>query len=621
MQGAFFRMLLLVGLVAFIAVTAGAAAWAIGAVPEFDQAVWWAFLRLTDPGYLGDDVGTGKRIISTLVTVSGYVVFMGALIAIMTQWFHRTMAKIDAGTTPVSLEHHFIVLGWTSRTEAIVRELLVSEGRVQRFYERLGRRPSLRVVVLAEEEPVIVRAGLEDFLEEHWSASRVIVRRGTPLRSEHLERVDYLKAAAVIVPSNTTLNESANIDAATIKTLLSTSKALREHGSDGGAPLLVAELADDRKVSLAEGAYQGPVECLSTDRIIARTIAQNIRHKGLSQVYTEVLGHAFGNELYVREWYREPVEFAALIDAFDDATVIGYVEVDGDEEEIRLNPALDAIVSEGDRIILVGESFESTEPRLAQIDNPVIPVESPHKPHALRELRRILVLGWNERVALLFEEMDHYEHEKFEATSVSVTTAKERRREIRERVGKLETPVSMIEADFTSATELAEIDLESFDDIVLVASDWLDTIELSDARTLMGYLAVRERLANSTRRPDVLVELLDPDNQNLLDSESDVLVSTLLVSHMLTHLALRRELGLVFEQLFGPCGVDIFFVPVEHYEIGPGDYAFGELRRRVGTTGDLAIGVRRDGKVILDPHREETLYLAEGDDVVVLSGL
>ena len=38
---------------------------------EFENAadaVWWAFLRLTDPGYLGDDVGTWTRIVSTLLS-------------------------------------------------------------------------------------------------------------------------------------------------------------------------------------------------------------------------------------------------------------------------------------------------------------------------------------------------------------------------------------------------------------------------------------------------------------------------------------------------------------------------------------------------------------------------
>ena len=29
------------------------------------EATWWAFLRLTDPGYLGDDVGAVNRIVTS----------------------------------------------------------------------------------------------------------------------------------------------------------------------------------------------------------------------------------------------------------------------------------------------------------------------------------------------------------------------------------------------------------------------------------------------------------------------------------------------------------------------------------------------------------------------------
>ena len=56
--------------------------------PGFDEAgesIWWAFPRLTDPGYLGDDEGLVGRSVSTVVTVLGYLLLLGLLIAIFTQ--------------------------------------------------------------------------------------------------------------------------------------------------------------------------------------------------------------------------------------------------------------------------------------------------------------------------------------------------------------------------------------------------------------------------------------------------------------------------------------------------------------------------------------------------------
>ncbi|MCL1478216.1 MAG: hypothetical protein MH219_12130 [Marinobacter sp.] len=77
---------------------AGLAVLAVG--QKFDSvgaAVWWAFLRLTDPGYLGDDIGAWQRFVSTLLTVSGYVVFMGTLVAILTRWLIAKMEELERG--------------------------------------------------------------------------------------------------------------------------------------------------------------------------------------------------------------------------------------------------------------------------------------------------------------------------------------------------------------------------------------------------------------------------------------------------------------------------------------------------------------------------------------------
>ncbi|MCP3882774.1 MAG: hypothetical protein GY701_30920, partial [Sulfitobacter sp.] len=51
--------------------------------------------------YLGDDEGVAKATVSTVVTVLGYILFMGALIAILVQWLSDTMDRLELGLTPV----------------------------------------------------------------------------------------------------------------------------------------------------------------------------------------------------------------------------------------------------------------------------------------------------------------------------------------------------------------------------------------------------------------------------------------------------------------------------------------------------------------------------------------
>ena len=125
LRGLSFRLLMAVAIVVGIAVLAGVAVTVLdGSVDDPAEGIWWAFLRLTDPGYLGDDEGVARRAISTIVTVLGYLLFLGLLIAILTQWLNQTIAKLESGVTPIALSDHVLILGWTNQTRAIAESSL-----------------------------------------------------------------------------------------------------------------------------------------------------------------------------------------------------------------------------------------------------------------------------------------------------------------------------------------------------------------------------------------------------------------------------------------------------------------------------------------------------------------
>ena len=119
LRGAFYRLLIIASLVA----DHRPDGWAQRLEPvrrprrcRSATRIWWAFLRLTDPGYLGDDQGVFRRTVSTVITVIGYVLFLGALVAIMTQWLNQTLRQLESGLTPIARDGHVLVAGWTDRT-------------------------------------------------------------------------------------------------------------------------------------------------------------------------------------------------------------------------------------------------------------------------------------------------------------------------------------------------------------------------------------------------------------------------------------------------------------------------------------------------------------------------
>ena len=126
-----------------------------------------------------------------------------------------------------------------------------------------------------------------------------------------------------------------------------------------------------------------------------------------------------------------------------------------------------------------------------------------------------------------------------------------------ERIG-----LAHMEGDYTVLAELLHVDPASFDNVVLMASDRLDTGEEADARTIMGGLLLTEVFAGAESRPRVLVELMDPENLQLFARrQEEILVSPVVLSHMLAQVTLRRELRAVFDELFGPGGAEVFFRP------------------------------------------------------------
>lgn len=624
-RGPFHRLLMMAGIIAAIAVTGGLVVFATGEFASVTDAIWWAFLRLTDPGYLGDDEGIFKRFVSTVITVLGYVVFMGALIAIMTQWFHSTISRIESGTSPVSLRNHFVVLGWTNRTAAIVEELLRSDSRVRSFYERLGYDDALRVAILSNEPVSVVREDLRHELHERYDPEQVIVRVGTALRPGHLLRVDFLHAAAVIVPADPTgLDHGGNFDAITIKTLLSTMTAARELAGEDttSMPLVVAELTDERKVPIATTAYEGPLQTLATDRINARLIAQTVRHHGVSQIYQDFLAHSWGNEVYVRIWRGKATPFRVVGGSYRDALPIGVASGEDGALEVELNPSLERVVEQGDRIILLAPDQHATDVTTDDHVFTTVDVSAPPPEKAITEEHRVLVLGWGRKVPVLLGEFEAYQNELFLVDLMSLIPREDRERDIMRRHGELtRTTINHIEADFTSESDLEKLDFGNYDTVLILSSDWLIEDELSDARSLLGYLVLQSVLQNKEASPGIVVEFRDADSTELLgvDHQCDVIVSPEMSSHMLCHIALRRELGEVFEELFGPHGAEIFFLPISSYGIEPGDVSFAHVRQRVAAHDECALGVRVNGSVTLNPRTDDTVSLGPDDEVVVLA--
>jgi hypothetical protein len=626
LRGAHYRLLLIGALIGLISIVGGLLAFST--TTDFSspaEGIWWAFLRMTDPGYLGDDEGFLLATISTIVTILGYVLFMGSLIAILTQWLDQTIRELESGLTPIAQKSHILILGWTNRTPTIVRELVISEGRVRRFLQRHGVR-RLRIVILSDEVTAKHRQDLHDLLGAEWDDRQIIFRSGTPLNIEHLRRVGFLNAASVILPgSELGSGGSDAADMRTMKTLLSVSTM--SEGSD--LPLMAAEVFDARKIPVARNTYAGRVEIIASDSVISLLIAQNVRHKFLSHVYTELLAHGEGsNEVYIRDWPSfGGSRLQDLGDAFPRAILLGVLRTEEAQVRPVLNPPAGFTLQEDDRLVFIARSYQHTEPLSGDAPHPM-DKRTPAKPYRKTQERRILLMGWNDKVPALINEFDSYESERFKMDVLSAIPKDERERKMeRYTLQPRQVRLTHLEGDYAAPSDLLRIDPKQYDNVVIVGCDWLPSKEEADARTILGLLLLRDILRGHSKKPQVLVELLDPQNHSIFRHEQEeVLVSPMLVSHVLARVALRPDLNAVFHGLFSSGGAEIVFRPADAYKLVGREVSFRDLQTAVAAEGDTAMGIRMDaesllpaGGVYLNPDREERWRLQPTDEIVVLT--
>ena len=588
--------------------------------------VWWAFLHLTDPGYLGDDNGTVRRVVATGLTIAGLVVFVGLLVAVMTQWLQQRLAAFERGVTRVPFRDHVLVLGWTNRTVPLVSELMASGPRVKALLEERGER-GLRVVVLDDEVDPEMNLALREGLGDRFDGRRVLLRYGSPLRHEHLERAALPDAAAVILPAVAAADAAqVSSDAQVIKTLMAAAATIDEPAD---APFVVAELFDPGKADLARDAWPGPIEVLAAETFLAQLIAQNVRHTGLSHVYRDLLTHSTGNELYApRAEEVAGCTFDEIRRRFNEGIVLGWATADVERCTAHLCPAPTERVPGEARLIMLARSLEACRASATARPNAPVDTTQPASANRVDAPHRVLILGWSRKVPSIIAELDRFEGRGCEVEVVSIQPTDHRDRAMRRNRATLDhTVVRQVEAEFTSRPDLVDLEPHTFDDVVIVASDWIDDPAEADARTVLAYLMLRQVLAGHDRQPDVLVELLEEDSEPMLGSARDEVINgPQLISHMLSNVALRRELAPVFGDIFTPGGAEVEFACPGRYGIPLAPARFDPLADAVALHDDVLLGIMRvrdaddeHGGIVLNPPRDEDLVLSRGDRLVVVT--
>jgi voltage-gated potassium channel Kch len=564
--------------------------------PGFFRQLFNNLLHALDPGTIGGDDGTWRFLLTMLALTLGGLFIVSALIGVIATGIDSKLAELRRGRSIVLETDHTVILGWSDSIFTIVSELTIAnESR---------RKPV--IVILADRDKVEMEDELKAKVPD-FRGTRVICRSGSPMDIDDLRLSSHATARSVILLAP----DSEDPDSEVIKTLL----ALTHGGSDG--PRIVAEIRNPSNLEAARLVGANRTVLLDIRETVAKLVVQTSRQSGASAVYTELFDYE-GDEIYFLETHDlDGSTYGDAQLAFESASVIGLV-TDGIP---ALNPPPDTVIS-GQGLIVVaeddsaldGQSPSLTEPDLARLGSETGSDDGP---------TQALLIGWNERAPIVLRELDHYAQPGSTLTVLTAFGAPE--------VPRLESlAVTVVTAPTTDRATLDRYVVDGLDQvIVLCYSDDL-SVQAADARTLVTLLHVRDILSGFGSTSPIVSEMLDDRNRVLAQVAhvDDVVVSGEIVSLIVTQLSEDQRLELVFAELLGDTGAEIYLRPVEWYVQPGGDVSYATIVAGAVRRGETAIGYkseqlgRENGaafEVVVNPTKSELFAVRPGDRVVVLA--
>ena len=574
---------------------------------DLPEMLWMSLLRTLDPGTMGGDTGSVMFVLSMLTVTLGGIFIVATLIGVISTGIGSKLDELRKGRSIVLEDNHTVILGWSPQIFDVISEIVLAN----------ANKRNQRIVVLADRDKVEMETEIHQRLPNTLT-TRIVCRSGSPIDLDDLAIASIQTSRSIIVMSP----EGDDPDTDVIKTLL----AISNHPDGREEPYrVVTEIRDERNVDVARLASGGEAQLVLGGELIGRIAAQTCRQPGLSIVYMELLDFD-GDEIY---FFQDPElvgrTFGDALREFRTSSLIGIVPTG---EQPRLNPPMERVIADGDRLIFVAEDDDTIKredpPESGPRDDLIATGD-----HARTTIERTLLLGWNVRTPGLLVELDRYVPERSPLLVIADGPGVESKVQTVGR--KLQRLLLTYRAeDTTDRAVLDAATAEGYDHVVVMSySEMLDE-QRADAHTLVTLLHLRDIEARRGESFTIVSEMLDVRNRALaaVTRADDFIVSGKLVSLMMSQLAENPELRGVFDDLFDEAGSEVYLKPVADY-IRLGEavdfYTVLESARR---RGEIAFGYRllayasdasKAYGVVINPDKTESISFTDEDKIIVLA--
>lgn len=571
------------------------------------ESLWVNLTHVLDPGVLGNHEDNWPfRMFMMMTTFLGLVI-VSTLIGLVSNGILTKMDELRKGRSFVIEKDHVLILGWSSKIFTIISELVIANENQKRGV----------IVILADMDKVEMEDEIKDKVG-NTKNTKVICRTGNPIDVHDLYIANPFDTKSIIILDK----DNENSDSQIIKTIVAiiTNPERRQYPYH-----VTAEMTDKKNFEVAKMVGKDEVELILSDEIISRIMVQTSRQSGLSVVYIELMDFG-GDEIYFME---EPSlvgkTFRQVLFSYDTSAIMGIQYGDG---HVDINPPMDTIFSEGDRVIGITEDDDTlipnAPPAIDVEENTIVYTEPP-----VPQEEGILIVGWNNRAKYIIKELDYYVPKGSHVRVVSKFD------DASKPIRKLQGEVENIKLEFkvmdtTDRSTLESMHLGAYDYIILLCYQNYFPIQEADAQTLITLLHLRNFTEKNGEKYKIVSEMLDIRNRQLADitSADDFIVSDKLISLLMSQVSENKYLMRVFEDLFDADGSEIYIKPAKEYVKTGEPMNFFTILESAARKNEVAIGYRKiiEAKdatkgygVYVNPKKSDVFTLSEDDMVIVLS--
>ena len=622
----FFPYLLLVGLMVVVVVV-GMGAYFFGLMaPEsiraegidnsldagFIDTFWWSFKHVLDPGAFAKDYGAPISVLvfGVFTTIAGLVI-TGALIGFIINFIQTGMDELKRGSTVIHEMNHVLILGWNRKVVSILR-----------FFSELRTHQPIVILTNADIDDVN-----EEIRQERRSFRnvRVVPQHGSPTVAAELKRVNVANSASVVLlAEEQTSGRDQSPDISTIKSLM----LLDNIAWEGKKPNIVAEIAEKDNVRVANIAVSARAPIVSSTEFVSKTLVQCARHTGYSRVYSQLFSFD-KNEILIHHVEGLSGElFGNVARRFEKAILLGVSWVQSGAGGARrvavLNPEPDYDLGEDDELIFLAASRKQLSTPLEMTNDEASGASIAHFENP--KMRRVLILGWNENIGQIVEEIDGHANEPVDVAIASGQNAEFFDEYTQRHIAAATRNVQLTHIQEDTATEsaLRRLEVQKYDVIILVADHSQPGYD-PDSRTTLTLLLLRELRGEKGRAfPRVVAEFYDKESHELCRETplTDAVMSPEFVSMQITHLAREPVLASIYNELLSAGGIEIGLRPIERYVPLRTHCSFAQLVRATQNANEIVLGVRIGGihgELSLNPGSTSRFVFEEGDVAVVLA--